>query len=333
MTSPTAPPRPIRRAWSSRSIGSRLQHGSFRVLLRAGGLRAAYALLYPVVAWYTLFRPSVRRRSSYYLARRFPGRSLPGRLLDSYRLALELGKALVDRDAVALLPPGAVSATLRERGALLDLLREGRGLILLISHVGSWQAMLPALNLLRTPVNLLIQREEGDVDRHYFELRGEPCPFTIIDPRGYLGGAIEMAGALKRGEVLCVMGDRVFGDSRGVLPVDFLGAPAPFPTGPYRIAAATGAPIAVLFSVKTAPATYDMAFAGVLRVPPGAGRDPEACREHLEAYVRMLEQCVERHPFQFFNFFDLWANPDGGTVPAGAARDRSCAAGRDGAIS
>ena len=301
--------REIRRAWSSRSIGSRLQHASFHVLLRVGGLRAAYALLYLVVGWYTLLRPSVRRRGSHYLARRFPGRSFLGRLSDSYRHSLELGKALVDRAAVGLLPSGVIRATLDEREALLELLREGRGLILLTSHVGSWQAMLPALELLKTPVNLLIQREEGDVDRHYFELRGEACPYRIIDPRGFLGGAIEMVSALRRGEVLCVMGDRVFGEARGMLFVDFLGAPAPFPTGPYKIAAATGAPIAVLFSVKTGHATYRMVFAGVIRVPENASREAHGYRPHLESYVRLLEGCVRDYPFQFFNFYDIWAVP------------------------
>jgi predicted LPLAT superfamily acyltransferase len=307
------PQREIRRTWSSRSVGSRLQHRAFHLLLRAGGLRAAYALLYPVVAWYTLFRPSVRRRGSYYLSRRFPGRSPLGRLGDSYRLALELGKGLVDRAAVGLLPPGTITATLHEHEALLGLLGEGRGLIILTAHVGSWQAMLPALSLLNTPVSLLIQREEGDVDRHYFELRGEACPFQVVDPRGYLGGAIEMVSALKRGEMLCVMGDRVFGEARGVLPVDFLGAPAPFPTGPYKIAAATGAPIAVLFSVKTGPATYQMVFAGVLRVPERTGRGASVYRPFIESFVHLLEGFVREHPFQFFNFFDMWADPGDGS--------------------
>jgi len=309
MPEETTPPRQIRRTWSSRSIGSRLQHRVFHLLLLAGGLRAAYALLYPVIAWYTLLRPSVRRRGSYYLSRRFPGRSVLGRLSDSYRHSLALGTALVDRAAVGLLPAGAITATLREREVLLDLLREGRGLILLTAHVGSWQAMLPALSLLNTPVNLLIQREEGDVDRHYFELRGEACPFRIVDPQGYLGGAIEMVSALKRGEVLCIMGDRIFGEARGVLPIDFLGAPAPFPAGPYKIAAATGAPIAVLFSVKTGPTMYQMVFAGVLRVPEHAGRGKPGYRPFAESYVRLLEGCVREHPFQFFNFYDMWAVP------------------------
>ena len=309
MPEAAAPRREIRRSWSSRSIGSRLQHQSFHVLLRIGGLRAAYALLYPVIAWYTLFRPAVRRRGTYYLARRFPGRTGLARLGDSYRLALGLGKALVDRAAVGLLPPGTIRATLLERAALLELLREGRGLILLTSHVGSWQAMLPALSLLGKPVNLLIRREDGDVDRHYYELRGEACPFRVIDPQGNLGGAIEMASALKRGEVLCIMGDRVFGGARGMASVDFLGAPAPFPTGPYKVAAATGAPIAVLFSVKTGPATYRMVLAGTLRVPERAGRSPQGFQPFAASYVRLLEACVREHPFQFFNFYDMWAVP------------------------
>jgi predicted LPLAT superfamily acyltransferase len=131
----------------------------------------------------------------------------------------------------------------------------------------------------------------------------------MIDPRGFLGGAIEMVSALKRGEVLCVMGDRVFGEARGVSSVDFLGAPAPFPTGPYKIAAATGAPIAVLFSVKTGRATYRMVLAGVLRVPEHAGRGAQGYRPFVESFVGLLEDCVREHPFQFFNFFDMWAVP------------------------
>jgi len=59
-------------------------------------------------------------------------------------------------------------------------------------------AILPFLNRSLLPSfkerNLLIQREEGDVDPHYYELRGEACPYRVVDPRGYLGGAIEMAG-------------------------------------------------------------------------------------------------------------------------------------------
>lgn len=312
------PPRQRLRPWSSRSVGTPLGHRAFHLLLRAGGLRAAYALLRPVCAWYALFRPDVRRRGSFYLSRRFPGRSAPGRIADCYRHTLALGMALVDSAAVGLLGAGAITAINRGRGRLRELLREGKGLILLTSHVGSWQATMPALNALGAPVNLLMQREQGDVDPRWFELRGERSPFRVIDPQGYLGGAIEMTGALRRGEALSMMGDRVFGDPRGVVSVDFLGAPAPFPTGPCKIAAATGAPLAVLFSVKTGRTTYEMLLADVLRVPAGAGREAGGFRPYVERYVRLLEAYTGEHPYQFFNFYDLWSpgSAAGGGPPA-----------------
>jgi predicted LPLAT superfamily acyltransferase len=65
----------------------------------------------------------------------------------------------------------------------------------------------------------------------------------------------------------------------------------------------------VLFSVKTGPATYRMVLAGTLRVPERAGRAPQGYRPFAEAYVRLLEACVREHPFQFFNFYDMWAVP------------------------
>ena len=49
--------------WSSRSIGSRLQHGIFYLLIRTFGRRAAYGLLFFVALWYTI-RPLTRSRSA-----------------------------------------------------------------------------------------------------------------------------------------------------------------------------------------------------------------------------------------------------------------------------
>ena len=73
----------LERRWTSRSIGSRLQHLWFYGLIRLGGRRAAYLFLYPVVCWYMLLRPRLRRERTWpYLSRRFPERR-PPRLADS----------------------------------------------------------------------------------------------------------------------------------------------------------------------------------------------------------------------------------------------------------
>ncbi len=54
--------------WSSRSLGSRLQHRIFYTVIRLAGALGGYFLLFFVVSWYTL-RPAVRNRSRAYLSR------------------------------------------------------------------------------------------------------------------------------------------------------------------------------------------------------------------------------------------------------------------------
>ncbi|MBI5017249.1 MAG: lysophospholipid acyltransferase family protein [Deltaproteobacteria bacterium] len=298
---------PAEGRWSSRSVGSRLQHGIFYALVRLGGRRAAYALLYPVVAYYALASGAARRRACHYLSRRFPDHRGARRLGDTFRLLLDLGKVLVDRAVVGILGPDELGVRLDGREELLAALGEGRGLILVTAHVGCWQVAMAALGFLGKPVSMLMHREDGDVDRQYFEHAGLPCPYRVIDPRGYLGGALEMLQVLKAGEVLCVMGDRVMGSQRNVLRVPFLGEEAPFPFSAFKLAASTRAPVAVLLSHKSGPASYVLEAGPILRLPEGLGRRDEDLRPYVTQFVEVLERFTAKHPFQFFNFYDMWA--------------------------
>lgn len=296
----------MRKAWSSRSIGSRWQHGFFYSLIRLGGRRAAYAMLVFVVLYYVLFRPSARNRSRPYLERRFPGRNAVSRLWDSYRISLEAGKVLVDRAVLGILGPGRFDVDHTGREELLGLAREGHGLILVTAHAGCWQVAMANLDNLRAPINLLIHREEGDVDLHYFEHGGAAAPYRIIDPAAPLGGTLEMLHVLNHGEVLCIMGDRAMGSDRGTVAVDFLGGAVQLPFTPYKLASATGAPVAVIFLHKSGPDSYALQVAKVIRVPENLGRTPEAYRPYANQFVLALEDFVAAHPYQYFNFFDMW---------------------------
>jgi predicted LPLAT superfamily acyltransferase len=292
--------------WTSRSIGSGWQHGVFYALIRLAGRRGAYALLIFVVAYYTLFRPSVRARSGHYLKRRFPVRSPWVRLWDSYRLNLGIGRILVDRAVLGILGPQQLKVSLAGREQLEALLAEGRGLVLVPAHVGCWQLAMSSLSALDTRVSLLIHRAEGDLDRHFFEHGAGEAPYHIIDPAGYLGGTLEMLQVLKHGEVLCIMGDRVMGGEAGTVSVDFLGEPVELPFSPYKLASATGAPVAVIFPYQTSEGGYALQVARVIRVPEDLGRSAQAYRPYAVQFAEALEQFVAEHPYQFFNFFDMW---------------------------
>lgn len=294
-----------KKEWNSRSIGARWQHQFFYLLIRLGGRKAAYTMLVFVALYYVLFRPSVRARSSHYLARRFPGKGLVGRLLDSYRITFEIGKILIDRAVLGILGPEQFNISLSGREELQALLAEGRGLVLVTAHVGCWQLAMSSLSRLGAPISLLIHRDPGDVDRHYFE-HGNENPYTIIDPTGYLGGTLEMMQRLKAGEVVCIMGDRVMGGEGSAVEVDFLGGPIRVPFSPYKLASATGAPVAVIFPYKSGSGTYALQVAKVIRVPEISGRSPKTYRPFAMEFIEALEGFVANHPYQFFNFFDMW---------------------------
>ncbi len=291
--------------WTSRSIGSSWQHQCFYLLIRCGGRQAAYLLLYSVVFYYSLL-PSVRRKCSHYLNQRFPGAGWWRRFCNSYRMNLELGKVLVDRALVGILGPERIKVELHGKQELLDLVAEGRGVILVNAHVGCWQVTTSVLGFVETPINLLMQREEGDIDRQHFEHAGTACPYRIIDPRGHLGGVLEMMEVLKRGEVLSVMGDRMLGNDRNGVDVAFMGGTVRFPFSAYKLASATGAPIVALLSYKTGPDSSEMKLYRTIRVPGGLGRGKDKYAPYAQAFAETLEAYCTEHPFQFFNFFDMW---------------------------
>ena len=175
---------------------------------------------------------------------------------------------------------------------------EGRGLVLLTAHLGNWElgGRLLASRLER-PTHVVVAAEaDPGVERF---LRGGPSPVRYVrraDPMA----ALPLVAALRRHEIVALQGDRALG-TRGDALVDFFGAPAPFPLGPFVLARAAGAPVVPAFCVLDSRLRYTVVMAEPIRV--AAGDEPAA----LLAWVRVLEAMVRRAPEQWFNFFDVWS--------------------------
>ncbi len=302
--------------WTGRSLGTRWQHACFYGLIRVVGRVGAYVLSDAVALWYVLTRSAVRDQCAPYLARRFPERRGLFRLLDAWRLSRELGRILVDRAALGILGPQALSSVLEGPDLLGGLIAENRGLVILTAHVGAWQLGMVCLSLLEAPVTVVMHRNPGDVDRQFFEHRPGPHPFRTVDPASPMGGVLSLYGALERKEVLCFMGDRVMPGAGGLVEVDFLGDPMPVPFGPFKLASATGAPVAICFFHKPERDSFELKVVEVLRLPPDLGRKPEAYRPYAQAFANALTTFVTQRPYHYFNFYDLWApRPSQGVEP------------------
>jgi predicted LPLAT superfamily acyltransferase len=96
------------------------------------------------------------------------------------------------------------------------------------------------------------------------------------------------------------------GGDGSAVAVDFLGSAVRLPFSPYKLASATGAPVAVIFPYRSGPGRYALRVAGVIRVPPIGGKSPESFRPFAARFAEALEGFVSEHPYQFFNFFNMW---------------------------
>jgi predicted LPLAT superfamily acyltransferase len=279
----------------------------FFMVIRFGGRRLAYFFLYSVVFIYAVFFPSVKEKCNPYLRRRFPDAGRIKHIWHRYRLILNLGKILVDRAVLGILGQGSFKAAFQNEQDLHRIRALNSGFIILMSHVGCWQVAMSALSRLNRPVSLVMFEQEDETDKHYYKHRHEEKQFSIINPEQFLGGTLEMLDVLKKDEVLCIMGDRVFGRTDQTLKMEFLGDSTLFPFSPYRLASISQKPVVILNSHKSGTDTYRLTLADIIHIPPKLGKSGHNFQSYVQTYVKTLKDYVTAHPYQFFNFYDMWA--------------------------
>ena len=282
-----------------------LGHNIFYGILLIFGQAGAYLLLLPVVVTYLICSRKIHRNVAYYMKHRFPEHGSGQLWFDTYRLVLSFGQVLVDRGWLGLRRGARLRGELVGNDVLHELVGKGKGLVLLTAHVGNWQTALAHICGFKVSVNSLMRYEQEAVTKHYFDLRSEPVPFTIINSDGFMGGMIESTAALQRGEVVTIMGDRYGGGPYS--EVTFLGDKVRFPAAAYSLAAATGAPVAILLAAKVGRQNYTIKLWDVFYPEVGERHNrQEDLSKWVRRFAKSLEGYVREYPYQWYNFFDFW---------------------------
>jgi KDO2-lipid IV(A) lauroyltransferase len=205
------------------------------------------------------------------------------------RCLLELGRIWRGRDQ--RIPE--IVRTVRGRELLEGALAQGKGVLMIVPHLGAWEFLgvflgqsYPVTSLYRPPR----VRQMDPVMRHGRERHG--CRLVPADPRGVLA----LQRALERGEIACVLPDQDPGRGAGVF-VPFFGHVANTGTLIARLAARSGAPVLVGCALRTHDGRFDVVFAEA--DPAIAGSDPIA---GSAAVNRAVERCVRSSPEQY-----LWS--------------------------
>lgn len=180
-------------------------------------------------------------------------------------------------------------------GAHVDALHGA--LVSVTAHLGNWDM---AGRLLARDTggvtHVVVAPEEARAVEPWVRRDGDGVRFvTRSDPTVSIG----LLSALRRGDRVAMQGDRALGN-RGDVLVPFFGRPAPFPVGPFRLAAAGGVPVVPAFCVLGPDLRYELTVCAPLVSHRGSEEDS------LRAWVASLERLVQARPTQWFNFFDIW---------------------------
>lgn len=261
-----------------------------------------------VALWYALFDRTARRASRDWLER-VHGRSVG--FGEVYQHILCFSHVALDRIFLLRGRTRGFQVTRTGSHHLQKLSRERTGAVLIGAHVGSFEAMRASGAEERFPINIVGHFENARMINALIEQLDPEASARVLhvgkDPMAF---ALKVRERLEAGEMVAILADRV-GLNDKFVEVDFLGAKAAFPTGPFLIAATMKRPVYLVFGLYSAPNRYDLycePFAERLELP--RQRREEALREVVQRWADRLEVYARKAPLNWFNFYDFWKRPE-----------------------
>jgi predicted LPLAT superfamily acyltransferase len=272
-------------------------------LTRVLGHRAGRALLVPICGYFIAFAPRARRASRAYLRRIL---AAPVGIAQVFRHFHVFASTLLDR--IEMLSAGSARFDIRIHGApALDaLLEQGRGCLLIGSHLGSFEILRAfGERQQNRPINLVMHEGNAKATSRWLRQMAPELAARIIAP-GEAGTLLRVRECLERGEIVAMLGDRPFNGER-TTRCEFLGGNASFPSGPMLAAAVLGVPVVAFFCLYQGDLRYHVHFEVLAeRVELGAGQRDAELVPWIERYVRQLEAHARLAPYNWFNFYDFW---------------------------
>jgi Kdo2-lipid IVA lauroyltransferase/acyltransferase len=178
-------------------------------------------------------------------------------------------------------------------------LKEGRGLIVIIGHLGNWEIGGLATTMAGYSIQSLNRPISNPwIDRYLLRFRTQTGQ-RMIPRDGALG---EMVRVLRKGGMLVVQVDQ---DAREVgVYVNFFGRPASTHRAPATLSLKYNTPVVLVNTYREGLMNYAVATEPIW---PDAFRDrPDPVKALTQAYSDRFEECVRQHPDQWFWMHDRW---------------------------
>lgn len=284
-----------------------------RWIATGAGRTLTRLLLHPITLYFVIANGKARRASKDYLSRAL---QRPARLADVYRHVHAFAATVLDRIYF-----------LRERYDLFDVtttngdvihlpLQQGEGVITIGAHLGSFEAMRAGGEKRGERVAMLMYENNARMINAMLAAVAPKAKLHTI-ALGQAGAMLNLRRFLDGGGIAGLLADRTLPGAAGrsrTYWLDFLGRPAPFSDGPFRLAAMLKRRVVFTAGLYHGGNRYELVFAELADFRALSNEPREVIdrlvREALERYVRQIEAVCVESPYNWFNFYDFWAAAD-----------------------
>lgn len=271
------------------------------------GRRAGRCVLYGIAAYFWVASAAARRTSRDYLRRvlSLPGAEQVGRRA-VFRHFLSFASVIHDRIYLINNRFNLFDIRIHQEHLVAALTAGHQGVFLMGAHLGSFE-VLRAIGRRQPGLRVAMVMYEENARKINAALSAiNPAAQQDIVSLGHADSMLKVSELLDAGCVVGMLADRGLNrDSTRTLP--FLGEPAAFPVGPFRMAAILRRPVLFMVGLYRGKNRYDVHFetlADFSSIPAG-GRDA-AIQAAMARYAQLLEQHCRAAPYNWFNFFDFW---------------------------
>ena len=253
-------------------------------------------------AWFWLSAGQRRAALDNYAAALGRERSDPEVARVARRAFQNYGRMLMDFLLVGSLTPEELLQRVTFGGLehLDAALAGGRGVIMAVPHMGSWDMVGAAGGALGYPISAVTERFPGSLNEAVVRTRQRFGLDVIMLGRSAVRAITD---ALQTNRVVALLCDLEQGPG---LEVRFFGRRAIVPGGPAAIALKTGAPLIPACQYVTSRGRHHMQLD-----PPMALRDGETKESLMQRIVSRFEDFIKERPDQWYAFRPMFAPVDG----------------------
>ena len=184
-----------------------------------------------------------------------------------------------------------------------DVLRRGKGAIIITAHFGSWELGATVIRKLGFPILAVALPHKHKLVNDLFNAQRERCGVTVVAPSVAVRRCLER---IKANESVALVADRDFG-THGLV-MDFLGCKTLLPKGPAVFAIKTGAGIIPTFFMRNQDGTFTVTFDKPVYA---ASVDDKIVSDDvlmgiINQYIKVIEAKIRQFPQQWLMFREFW---------------------------